>query len=140
MDQPIHRTYLASHGIKCECGCGHGFLDEHYRFMHYAKRVCASMQRHTPPMSFTCPSKVIIACMTRKKLEFQASYKAHKHWVTYHAQMAYTIPGIPNCTICKFGFMTKAMFVSHLRQTYHDRKNEASNIHAINMLNLGLLW
>jgi hypothetical protein len=51
-----------------------------------------------------------------------------------------TIPGIPKCTICKFGFMTKAMLISHLQQAYIDPKNEASNIHAVNMLNQGLLW
>jgi hypothetical protein len=36
--------------------------------------------------------------------------------------------------------MTKAKLVSHLQQTYHDTKNEAFNIHAINMPSLGLLW
>jgi hypothetical protein len=140
MDKPLHHAYVASHGIMCEFECGQGFLDEHHQFMHYATRVCPSMQRHLGPVSFTCLTQVIQSCRTRKKVEFNIYFRAYKHWTTYHAKMAYTTPGIPKCTICKFGLQTKAMLISHLQQCYSHPKNETYNVHASNMLKLGLLW
>jgi hypothetical protein len=43
LNTPLHHAYLASHGIMCEFGFGQGFLEEHYRFKHYATPVCPSM-------------------------------------------------------------------------------------------------
>jgi hypothetical protein len=58
------------------------------------------------------------------------------HWHRNHAESMYNAPGYYNCSICKFGFPSKALYVAHLQSLYD---NKRFHFHAASMAKLGVL-
>jgi hypothetical protein len=144
LEDPIHWDYFAAHGLLCEFECGRGFLDEHHRFLHYQSGLCTSMVANPRPDSFPCPRRLDAgeagnACNLTLK-QFSYPRRATKHWFKVHGKASYR-KASHNCNICKMGFDSLAMYMSHFQQPYgKDTNQEKTNVHAACMNELGLLW
>ncbi|KAG9748151.1 hypothetical protein KCU73_g7166, partial [Aureobasidium melanogenum] len=106
------------------------------------------MTSTTTPVVFHCPQ---VARSGRRNepvaqcgmpTSFAEKTPAIIHWHRWHASQTYNAPNTAyNCTVCKFGFPTSALYELHLQQDYGQRLGVTpSQYHAYNLKKNKLLW